>query len=183
VSAAWRAGRVVLDANVLHALPLRDTLLTLAFPPHDLFEPCWSEEILAEVERSLSRRIGAAPACRAARAMRTAFPYATADVPPALSARMPNHTKDRHVLATAVATGARLLVTSNLRDFAGAADLGVAVQHPDAFLCSLLDLDANEVRAGLDRQASLLRRPASTRADVLALLARAGLPEFARRAR
>jgi predicted nucleic acid-binding protein len=172
---------VVLDADVLHALPLRDTLLTLASFPHNLFAPCWSEEILDEVEHSLARRIGATATARALTAMRTAFPDAVVEVAPGLSARMPNNAKDRHVLALAITGGAQLLVTRNVRHFAGAEDLNVAVLHPDRFLCSLLDVDADEVRAALDQQAAILRRPPSTRADLMARLAKGGLDEFARR--
>jgi hypothetical protein len=45
------ASPVLLDASVLFPSTLRDTLLTLA--EHDLFEPHWSTEILAEVRRSV----------------------------------------------------------------------------------------------------------------------------------
>lgn len=85
------------------------------------------------------------------------------------------------MLALALDAGAPCIVTRNLRDFGGAQGLGVAVSHPDAFLCALLQMDAEAVHAALDRQAAALRRPPSTRAQLLGRLASTGLPEFARR--
>lgn len=175
------AGRVVLDADVLHALPLRDTLLTLAAHPHSLFDPCWSSNILDEVARSLDRRLGAPAGQRAAAAIQTAFPVAQAHVPTAWIARMPNHPKDRHVLALAVTVPAPVVVTHNVRDFTGAERFGVAVRHPDRFLCDLLSADPDIVRAAIDSQAAALRRPATTRRQLLERLAANGLTQFARR--
>lgn len=45
--------KVVLDANVLIPAALRDTLLRAAV--RELYRPCWSDEILEEVERVLIR--------------------------------------------------------------------------------------------------------------------------------
>jgi hypothetical protein len=171
----------VLDADVLHALPLRDTLLTMASAPHELFAPRWSERVLAEVARSLACRIGAGAAEKAVGAMRAAFPDVVIDVPHALVTRMPNHPKDRHVLAVAVRSGAPTVVTRNVRDFAGADEVGVAVLHPDAFLCDLLDTEADIVAAALADQAAALSRPPMTVADVLTRLDRLGMHQFARR--
>ena len=42
----------VLDASVLYPLPLRDTLLRVA--EAELYDPCWSEQILDEVARNLT---------------------------------------------------------------------------------------------------------------------------------
>jgi hypothetical protein len=41
----------ILDASVLYPLPLRDTLLRVA--EIELYDPYWSERILAEVTRNL----------------------------------------------------------------------------------------------------------------------------------
>ena len=55
---------------------------------------------------------------------------------------MPNHPKDRHVLAAAVAGRADVLVTENLKDFpsAAVAHLGITVVGQDDFLSGLLEL-------------------------------------------
>jgi len=54
---------------------------------------------------------------------------------------MPNNPKDRHVLAAAVAAGATVVITTNIRDFSAgdAAGFRIAPQTPDDFLTSLLD--------------------------------------------
>jgi hypothetical protein len=181
VRGSARARLAALDADVLHALPLRDTLLTIASPPHELFAPRWSERVLAEVERSLARRIGLTAAAVAVEAMRIAFPDVAVDVSNALVDGMPNHPKDRHVLAVAVQSRAPILVTRNVRDFAGAEKVGVSVQHPDTFLCALLDAEPETVAAALADQAAALSRPPMTVAAVLTRFDRLGLRRFAAR--
>lgn len=67
--------RVVLDACVLAPYQLADLLLRLA--DADLFEPLWSEEILAEVERTIVKLgVPTEKAQRRVRQMRIAFPNA-----------------------------------------------------------------------------------------------------------
>lgn len=50
----------VIDANVLVQAPVRDTLLRLA-EGQELCRPLWSEEIMAEVRRTLGGQFGIAP--------------------------------------------------------------------------------------------------------------------------
>lgn len=45
--------------------------------------------------------------------------------------------KDEHVLEAALAGGASIIVTHNLRDFAGIESLGIAAMTPDDFLTQL----------------------------------------------
>jgi hypothetical protein len=52
---------VVLDACVLVAAGLRDTLLRLAETP-GLYAPRWSDDIMVEVERTLQGRFNKSPA-------------------------------------------------------------------------------------------------------------------------
>jgi predicted nucleic acid-binding protein len=140
----------VLDACVLVPSSLRGLLLNAA--DETAFRPAWSEPILAEVKGVLLGKGGAGarggminPAQwqRLDQAMRGAFPQAM--VPEreirAIEPQMTNDRKDRHVLAAAVASGAPVVVTTNLKDFR-AADVkrvGVQAMHPDAYLCKLLE--------------------------------------------
>lgn len=134
--------RVLLDACVLLPYQLADLLLRLG--EADLYEPLWSEEILAEVERNLTGKLGVPPqkAARRVTRMRTAFPNAAVDGYYDLIEAMSNDPKDRHVLAAAVRGGAALIVTANIGDFPPAAldPYDIEVVHPDDFLQDQLDL-------------------------------------------
>ena len=108
---------VVLDACVLVPHPLFDTLLRLA--DVGLFRPLWSDQILVEVERTLTgkRGLSAQKARHRVRQMARAFPDAMVEGYEDLIPAMTNDPKDRHVLAAAVRSGASLIVTANLKDF------------------------------------------------------------------
>lgn len=71
---------------------------------------------------------------------------------------MTNHPKGRHVLAAAVRTGARTILTFNLKDFPVAAvtPWNVEAQSPDDFLVHQYHLDPNEVIQKLEEQAEPL---------------------------
>jgi hypothetical protein len=98
---------VLLDASVLFPNVLRDTLLTLA--EHDLYEPQWSTQILAEVRRNVIAKRPVAPAAidRTLALMSAAFEYATVDGWQKLvdQFELPDP-DDRHVVAAAIAGGA-----------------------------------------------------------------------------
>jgi predicted nucleic acid-binding protein len=166
----------VLDANVLFCMPLCDTMLRLA--EIELFDPFWSDRILDEMSRNLVSNLGIVQdkAERRARLMREAFEQ--------LEPAMTNNEKDRHVLAAAVASGAQVVVTLNLRDFPDAAceAFGVEALHPDDFLLNLFDLDPDAVRAAIELQAAELTEPLKTVDEVLDTLATV-VPSFARAVR
>jgi predicted nucleic acid-binding protein len=176
------APTAVLDASVLYPLPLRDTLLRTAVA--DMYSPRWSERILQETTRNLIADGRARPeqAQRLTDSMREAFDAAMvpADEIERLEPEMSNERKDRHVLAAAVAAGAELIVTLNLRDFPHSVckSLSIEAVHPDEFLLRLHRLDPAAVQAALVRQAAALTRPPLTVFDVLDRLA-ASVPEFA----
>ena len=111
----------LLDANVLVAAALRDTLLRAA--EARLYRACWSGPILEEVRRTLVGE-GLASADAAARlvgTMRHAFPEAEVRGFEARIAEMTNDSKDRHILAAAVVARTSVIVTQNVRDFPPAA--------------------------------------------------------------
>ena len=160
---------VVLDACVLIPAALRDMLLRSA--RHGLYQPYWSEMILAEVERNLSRS-GLVPPDKArtlAIALRTAFPQALIEGFEPLIPRMTNHPKDRHVAAAAVTAGAKLIVTFNLRDFphTASAPYGIDAWHPDSFLLDLVDQAPELMVLTIEQQAAALRNPPKGYHDIL----------------
>jgi predicted nucleic acid-binding protein len=170
--------RVVLDACVLYPMPLCDTLLRLAAA--DLYQACWSEEILNEATRNLAAHGRASPEGAQLRKSKiaAAFPEAMVTDFAPLIAQMPNQAKDRHVAAVAVKAGAPVIVTFNLRDFAQLPD-GIAAVHPDQFLEELYELDPPRVVDALRRQAAALRKPPQGIDELIGKLGSRGLPRFA----
>jgi hypothetical protein len=156
--------RVVLDACVLLPYQLADLLLRLA--DAELYEPLWSEEILAEVERNLIGKFGIAPekASRRVEQMRSAFPNALVEGYEDLIPAMTNHPKDRHVAAAAVRGGAALIVTANLSDFPpeSLSQYDIEAVHPDDFLQNQLDPHRKITMATLKEQRRAYTRPPFT---------------------
>jgi len=148
---------VFLDACVLVPMPLADTLLRLAEPPA-VFDARWSEDILAEVSRTLVRRFAKDPVKARYReaAMRSFFPQALVGGYQSMVGLMQNHPKDRHVLAAALACQADYLVTFNLRDFPAVAGGSTAVVGPSAFLKNLWKLDHSVIADRLQEQADAI---------------------------
>jgi hypothetical protein len=99
-------------------MPVADTLLRMAEPPV-LYEARWTEEILAEVTRTLMVRFGKSreKALYRETAMREFFQHSMVTDYKPLVVQMTNHPKGRHVLAAAVACHADYLVTFNRKDF------------------------------------------------------------------
>ncbi|HYZ86325.1 MAG TPA: PIN domain-containing protein [Bryobacteraceae bacterium] len=170
--------RVVLDACVLVNFSLCDTLLRLAESPR-LFEPAWSDEILAETTRALELKLGWPNALvrRFEAELRAHFPDAWVRGYGSLVGKMTNDEKDRHVLAAAVVSGSSSIVTFNLRHFRREhlEPWNVCALHPQAFLLKLFRAEPELVLKRLVDQAADRGR------DVRALLKvlQATVPEFA----
>lgn len=99
---------VLLDACVLYPIRLRDTLLNVA--EAGFFRVLWSDEILAETSRNIVEDVPGLTSDQLKKtfdAMRRAFPDAAVRGYEHLVDSMPNHPKDRYVLAAAVVGGAR----------------------------------------------------------------------------
>ncbi len=164
----------LLDADVLHPYISVDLLLRLA--ERRMFQPAWSEEILAEVRDSLVRRgIDPEKVDHRLDAMREAFPDAmTPGIGRFLSA-VPASVDpgDRHVVAAALAVRAEAIVTRNVSDFAPADlfELGIEVQSLDAFLVSQWTLDRAVVLDALREMEEDRTRPPRTEAEILDALA------------
>jgi predicted nucleic acid-binding protein len=162
---------VVVDANVLFPLTLRDTVLRAAAA--GFYQPRWSAEILDEMERNLvsTRTMPADKAARLRAMMEKYFPEALVTGYEPLVAAMQNDAKDRHVVAAAVKAGAQVVTTSNLKDFTPLPD-GIEAQSPDEFLCNLFDLDPEGFTEMLREQAADLQKPPVTFDELLERLAR-----------
>lgn len=148
---------VVLDACVLTNFSLCDTLLRLAEPPR-LYEPKWSEQILAEAIRTLESKLGWPQSLTAflRGELRAHFSEAWVADYEALIPAMTNEERDRHVLAAAVHCGASIILTFNLRHFRPEhlAGWGVTAVHPEVFLIELFQQKSAAVRGKLEEQAA-----------------------------
>ena len=132
--------KAVLDACVLYPTVLREILQGAG--EAGLYQPVFSERILREWVLATAKLGPAAPALAEGEAtlFRAAFPRGLSPAHPEIEARLilpdPN---DRHVLATAIASGADAIVTFNAADFPGhtLAAEGISRRDPDGFLWEL----------------------------------------------
>ena len=132
--------KAVLDACVLYPTVLREILQGAGAA--GLYQPVFSDRILREWVLATAKLGPAAPAIAEgeAAALRAAFPRGLEREHPEIEARLilpdPN---DRHVLASAIASGADAIVTFNAQDFPGhvLAAEGITRRDPDGFLWEL----------------------------------------------
>lgn len=108
----------VLDTCVLAPMPVADTLLRLAEEPA-FHTPRWSKHILDELERTLLNKFKytETQVRRRLAAMNDAFPDAMVTGYEPLIQALPIDSKDAHVLAAAIRTGANAIVSDNIRHF------------------------------------------------------------------
>lgn len=155
-----------LDACVLFPSNLRDVILSMA--EAGICQLRWSPDVLEEMERNLIKVGKATPRLRSV--MEAAFPDAMVprDAYQALVGDMPNDEKDHHVLAAAIAIQADVLVTANLKDFKPLPDdCEVEIQHPDEFLCAVLENSPMEIFDTLKDLASRRHAPMNSTPAIL----------------
>jgi predicted nucleic acid-binding protein len=132
--------KAVLDACVLYPTVLREILQGAGAA--GLYQPVFSDRILREWVLATAKLGAEAPAVAEGEAalLRLAFPRGLVREQPQIEARLllpdPN---DRHVLATAIASGSDAIVTFNAKDFPGhvLAAEGITRRDPDGFLWEL----------------------------------------------
>jgi|SRR5579884_1915602 predicted nucleic acid-binding protein len=162
---------VVLDACVLFPASLRDTLLRAA--QANLYRVQLTDDILEEVRRNLvKKRMPEDKAQRLVAAIRENFDDGFVTHYKLLIDSMPINNKDRHVLAAAVACGAEIIVTYNLKDFPRdlLAPFDIKAQSPDDFLVQLFQLNRELMAKVLIKQAGNLHNPSMTVIEVLEVL-------------
>jgi predicted nucleic acid-binding protein len=175
----------VLDACVLYPMPIRDLLLHLA--NLHLYKPKWTEQIQNEWKRNLLINrpdLQEQQLQRTIQEMNKAFPDAEINNYQTLisSIELPD-ADDRHVLAAAIRCKADVIVTSNLKDFPNEylTLFDVEAQHPDHFICNLIDLNPEKAMKAFQNQVAYLRNPPMTALRVLEKLRNTGLQNTTRK--
>jgi predicted nucleic acid-binding protein len=132
---------VLYDANVLHPFHLRNLLVQLGV--NDIVEPRWTDMIHDEWIRNVAAA-GIASRDRLLRTrdiMKRVLPGAdvTGYAPRIEGLSLPDP-DDRHVLAAAIAGGADIILTFNVRHFPASAldPFGIACREPDGFFVRTL---------------------------------------------
>jgi len=163
--------KVVLDANVLYPAPLRDFLLNLAFL--NCYVPCWTEQIQFEwMDNLLKNRkdLKNSQLKRTVKLMNEAFPHANIKNYSNLEKDLvlPDE-NDKHVLAAAIKSKSRIIVTFNIKDFPIAILDKFKIKRftPDDFVLMLFKRNESLVLQALENQLKSLRNPPKTRSELL----------------
>lgn len=154
---------------------LRDVLLSTA--EAGIYRLFWSRRILEELRRNLGPAGGVAPkrVNRVIATMQSAFPGAmVAAWPDSDVEALSNDPGDRHVLATAIGAGARLIVTHNVRHFRRQhlTPHGIEALTPDDFLLRLFSTHRIALISVLQDISTGLARPPLTPAEIAEALRR-----------
>ena len=164
------------DANVLYPSTLRDFLLRLAL--ERIIRIYTTEQILDEAFNNLWAN---RPDLDPARLQRTRCLMIKA-VPDLLVSNYEEWIEhldlpdpdDRHVLAAAIAVGADVIVTSNLKDFPARilTPYGIVAQEPDEFLSELHEIAADEMESVIQDMVTAWRSSDATIKHVFDSLAK-----------
>lgn len=171
---------VLLDADVIHALPVCAAILDLR--EYDLFAVKWSRTIFDEARRSMVRRgLPSEKVDARLRAMDEAFPDAdVTDFAHVISGLSLPDPDDRHVLAAAIVGQVEQIVTNNVKHFPSDAlhPHGIEAVTADTFLLNALDLYPEIAINTTRARAAKLRNPAIGIHGVLKALSESGAPQF-----
>lgn len=170
---------VVLDSCVLYPASLRDFLMHLALL--DLFRAKWTEAIHDEWMRNILKNrpdLALGQLERTKTLMNLHVRDCLTEGHESLIETLDLPDKDdRHVLSAAIHAKADIILTFNLKDFPSKAltEYGIEAKHPDEFIISLLDADAEKVCLAVERQRLSLKNPPRTRDEFLQTLHRQNL--------
>lgn len=177
--------KAILDANVLYPFLLRDLLLSLA--QQYLYVPKWSDDIEREWSSHLKQDrpdIEPDKITHIIREMNRSFKNAKVTGYDKLISdlQLPDP-DDRHVLAAAIVSQAKVIVTFNLKDFDTKELLkhDIDAVHPDNFVISLIDQGEEQAKSALRNMVNRRIKPPTTENELIGRLNKSGLPEASER--
>ncbi|MFD1882305.1 RSP_2648 family PIN domain-containing protein [Paracoccus pacificus] len=173
--------KAVLDACVLYPTILREILADVAAA--DLYQPVWSPRIIGEWTRAAERlgpdhgRVAGVEAAL----LSDRFPLAARTGGDGLAdgLDLPDPA-DRHVVETALASGAPVIITLNMRDFPRRAMLAAGLQalHPDSFLTDLWARHPDTVTGAVTAAMEKAQRISGQAVDLRQMMGRSRLPRL-----
>ena len=184
---AFEPSVAVFDACILYPFHLRNIIVQAAVDR--LVEARWTDEIHNEWIRNLAADAPAIPLERlqaTRRLMNDVLPGATVigyeDLISTVNLPDPD---DRHVVAAAIAAGASVILTWNLRDFPATAlkKYGLRRQTPDTFLAELYDQAPDLTVGSLANARRNLNKSRVSASDFIDILDNQKLGQLAKRVR
>jgi predicted nucleic acid-binding protein len=179
--------KILLDACVLYPVSVRDILLYTA--DFGMYMPIWSDDIQQEWTRNAlkkAKKTTLKSLQSSVRAMNRTFIGANIEnyehhIPKLI---LPDP-DDRHVLAAAIKGDANRIITFNLKDFPSdyVASFDIEVQHPDDFICELIELDENLVKEAFALQVSVLKKTPMTITEAITALEKNNMTKTGERLR
>ncbi|NVO55553.1 PIN domain-containing protein [Rhodobacteraceae bacterium B1Z28] len=173
--------KAVLDTCVIYPTVMREMLLGAAKLGH--FVPFWSDRILEEWARAARKLgpVGEAQARAEVALAQAQWPDAARPVAPGLEQRLwlPD-SADIHVLATAIAASADVIVTVNAKDFPRniLAEEGVERRDPDGLLHSFWLADPDGLGDVANRVLTEANRLSGDQWTLRGLMKKARLPRL-----
>lgn len=161
----------VIDACVFYPAPVRDLLLNLG--DVKLFQPKWTNAIHDEWINNLLKNRGDLldeNLRKTVAAMNNAFPDANVeDFEKLITALNLPDQNDCHVLAAAIKSKAKYIVTYNLKDFQAnyLKHFKISAIHPDIFISELMITNERKVIDAFKQQVHSLKNPPLSQEAVL----------------
>jgi predicted nucleic acid-binding protein len=168
------------DACVLFPAPLRDLLVQLALA--DIFQAKWTDEIHEEWIRNVlnNRQDLAREQLERTKGLMNSKvrDCLVADYESLIpSLKLPD-IDDRHVLAAAIISKAKIIVTFNLKDFPDSVlnPYGIEAKHPDDFIADLIEMKPLIAAGEAEVVRQRLKNPPKTFDEYTEILLKQGLP-------
>jgi len=175
--------KILLDANVLYPAPIRDLLLNIACQGY--YYPQWSGDIHREWSTNLLKNrpdIKPRQLERTILLMNEVFPEANVRNYKKLIAQLDlPDSNDRHVLAAAIKSDSKYIITFNTKDFPSKEldKYEIACKHPDDYILNVGMSDFEVLKEATELQLSALINPKISLSQLIDNFYRCGLEKSA----